>query len=660
MGLFDFFRKQKNFSYVGTGLLTGGVSSDISSLEDAAIKNPYVNRALTLRAQAISDLEWEIVNDDRPNQKLMSWFANPVNLTPRQFLQKIQYWRDITGIAFIRKSFPQPELLDGDRITLLVTPSEIKVLYMRVFWTDTYDISEVALITGQSPFVRIIKDISPLSTVFEDSKLQYRQMEVLSNIFNNGAFLNMIFTTQDKLTPQQIDTIKEQIREKYAAPSNAGKVMLLSGSDWKVVDIRNSPLQFGMKEVDDLTKQRIMIAFGIPSVFFNDMQGVNKAVAQTQEYIFEKYVTKPLANDLAEQITTKLLDNKAEFRFKFTENLSLEDKQILEQIRDIQLKNGTTYINEIRTQDGLDPVPWGNQWWGNLNMTPLGTANPQPNPETAKILEKLEKIEQRLEVKENKEFDFDLISKDYITMTEPMEKRLAKEIMDIFSKQEKYILNELNKKKSQNGIITKIKLEDIVDLTLPDEWKDYYIKHLKPFILSFMQQAGDKVLSSLGFSASFNLQVPKIQENLMKSLEKSASEVIQTTRKDIYDQLLEGIQNGEGIPDLANRMKTLFEETYKNRSQTIARTETISATNYAKLEAGSQAGMRKKVWITAIDERTRTGHAEANAQVRNIDEPFHVAIEAGGEKEELMYPGDKAGSPGNTINCRCTVAFRRD
>jgi hypothetical protein len=36
--------------------------------------------------------------------------------------------------------------------------------------------------------------------------------------------------------------------------------------------------------------------------------------------------------------------------------------------------------------------------------------------------------------------------------------------------------------------------------------------------------------------------------------------------------------------------------------------------------------------------------------VQPIDKPFDV----GGE--QLMYPGDPdGGSPGNTINCRCTV-----
>jgi HK97 family phage portal protein len=648
MGLFDFIKK-KNFSYVGTGILTGGVTSDITSLEDAAIKNPYINRALTLRAQTISDLEWEIVNGDKPNQKLTSWFSNPVNLTPRQFIQKIQYWRDITGIAFIRKGFPQPELLDGDRVSLLVTPSEIKVIYMRTFGTDVYDISDVALITGQSPFVRIIKDMSPLLTIIEDAKTQYRQMEVLSNLFKNGAFLNIILATEDHLTKDQVQTILDQIKEKYSSPQNSGKIMLLSNSRWQVYDIKTNPNDFGMKDIDDFAMRRIAIAFGIPTIFFNDMQSVNRAVAQTQEYIFEKYVIRPLAKDLAEQITIKLLDGKAEFRFNFNQNLSLEDQEILARIRETELRSGLRYINEFRQEDGLDPVPWGNEWWGPLNMTPLSSVKTQAN-DTEKILEKLEKIEQRLKKKEYKT-NREQVWKSYASMVEPMEKRLAKEVMDIFRKQEKDILRQLEALKSKNDIEKKdtLRPQDIVAISVSEEWKDYIVKHLKPFLLSFMQQAGDKVLSDLGFGISFDVQVPGIQEALMESLEKSASEIIRTTRKDVYKELLEGIQNGEGIPDLANRMKTLFEETYKHRSETIARTETISATNYATLEAGKQVGITRKQWLTALDERTREWHAEADGQTVGIDEPFIVM------GEPLMYPGDKAGSPENIINCRCTV-----
>jgi uncharacterized protein with gpF-like domain len=54
-------------------------------------------------------------------------------------------------------------------------------------------------------------------------------------------------------------------------------------------------------------------------------------------------------------------------------------------------------------------------------------------------------------------------------------------------------------------------------------------------------------------------------------------------------------------------------------------------------------------WILGYVQLQVDDHLAADGQVQDIDEPFDV----GGE--QLMYPGDPAGSPGNTINCRCTV-----
>lgn len=56
----------------------------------------------------------------------------------------------------------------------------------------------------------------------------------------------------------------------------------------------------------------------------------------------------------------------------------------------------------------------------------------------------------------------------------------------------------------------------------------------------------------------------------------------------------------------------------------------------------------KKRWISSrIPGRTRPEHWEADGQVVPIDKPFIV----GGE--ELDFPRDPKGSPGNTINCMC-------
>lgn len=56
-----------------------------------------------------------------------------------------------------------------------------------------------------------------------------------------------------------------------------------------------------------------------------------------------------------------------------------------------------------------------------------------------------------------------------------------------------------------------------------------------------------------------------------------------------------------------------------------------------------------KRWLTAGDERVRPAHVAANGQTVPWNEPFIV----GGER--LMYPTDRAGSPGNVMRCRCKV-----
>lgn len=86
------------------------------------------------------------------------------------------------------------------------------------------------------------------------------------------------------------------------------------------------------------------------------------------------------------------------------------------------------------------------------------------------------------------------------------------------------------------------------------------------------------------------------------------------------------------------------------RAETITRTELgriyEMATQSRLEEAEKIIGKRlKKMWSSSGKPTGRPEHQAIDGQIRDIDEPFDVA----GEK--LMYPGDPAGSPWNTINC---------
>jgi len=111
---------------------------------------------------------------------------------------------------------------------------------------------------------------------------------------------------------------------------------------------------------------------------------------------------------------------------------------------------------------------------------------------------------------------------------------------------------------------------------------------------------------------------------------------------------LEGLANREIARNITERIPTIA----NYRSNTIARTETHSASGYASEMAATETGLSlKKEWVAFIDGREREAHAEANGQVVARDEDFTV----GGE--QLSYAGDPSGSAENIINCRCTVLY---
>ena len=71
--------------------------------------------------------------------------------------------------------------------------------------------------------------------------------------------------------------------------------------------------------------------------------------------------------------------------------------------------------------------------------------------------------------------------------------------------------------------------------------------------------------------------------------------------------------------------------------------------NEAAIETYRQSGVvERKIWLAALDDRTRDAHREAHRQVVELEAAFLV----GGES--ISHPGE--GSPENAINCRCTVA----
>jgi uncharacterized protein with gpF-like domain len=128
--------------------------------------------------------------------------------------------------------------------------------------------------------------------------------------------------------------------------------------------------------------------------------------------------------------------------------------------------------------------------------------------------------------------------------------------------------------------------------------------------------------------------------------------ITSTTQAMIQRLLQKAIDEGYGVAKAQALIRSEFTTMSRLRAERIARTEIVSASNLGSIEAARSTGLNlQKNWLSTRDARTREAHAEVDGQSADLNGYFIV------DGEELMYPGDINGSPGNLINCRCSITY---
>ena len=124
-------------------------------------------------------------------------------------------------------------------------------------------------------------------------------------------------------------------------------------------------------------------------------------------------------------------------------------------------------------------------------------------------------------------------------------------------------------------------------------------------------------------------------------------------KRQISAAVTSGILQGKSIGKISSDLQDRIQGINRTSAVRAARTAMTNAQNAGRQDSYVQAakmGIKvRKRWIATKDMRTRHEHGAADGQTVDYDKPFDV----GGE--EIMFPGDRSGSPWNTYNCRCTM-----
>jgi len=182
-----------------------------------------------------------------------------------------------------------------------------------------------------------------------------------------------------------------------------------------------------------------------------------------------------------------------------------------------------------------------------------------------------------------------------------------------------------------------------VNATVPD-FAPLFTKH----VTSAVDEAGLAAVAEIGVGV-WDLSDPGVIEWIKTQGLTKATIVLETTRDALRQTVAQGLEAGEGIRELAKRIRAVFDVASTSRAQAIARTEVNTAANYGRVQGYRQTGVVEgKEWITARDERVRVTHKAADKQTVGLHEDFQVGAGSG------PAPG-QIGLAEEDINCRCTL-----
>ena len=448
------------------------------------------------------------------------------------------------------------------------------------------------------------------------------------NLIDNQGIPSGILSSESNLTPEQIEKISEQWNQKYMGTKKAGKTAILGGG-LKYTPITISPKDMGVLADDKNAKEKLCNAYGQSLGLYSE--NATEANATVAYQSFMRDAIRPRLRRMEQKINEQLCSKFDENIFVAFDNPVPEDREFTLKKTESDLKHFVMSINEVRTEEGREPVPWGNVPLAPLNIMPLGSRPdiPDSSNEEGKAIKSDDDYEEKLNRAREKYAEL------FIKKTDPLEAKIKPEINKVFDEQEKEAQRLLRQGKS----ITKDP-QNVINLPKTKKELERWAKMLVPFITEVVKINGDDAMSDLGIGTGFDITNPRVARWIKEHGAEAVKNISDTTMEALRRTLQEGIANGESIPKLSERIADTYGQARDYRTDRIARTETTTASNQGTLEAYKQSEVvEKKEWVATLDDRVRPEHEAMDGEVVDLDSAFSNGLQSPGEP-----------------NCRCTIA----
>jgi len=484
------------------------------------------------------------------------------------------------------------------------------------------------------------KGISPLATlmreIFTDDEASTFTAALLTNLGVPGTIISA-GDSDTEITQDQATQMKAEFEHKFSG-DNRGRAMVLGGNV-KVNTVTFTPEQMQLTQLRRLPEERVAAVLGTPAVLVGLGAGMDKMIynnySEAREAAFEEHLI-PLGQDLAEELMLQLVPDfedvtKVELDFDTsTIRVLQEDQNALATRLEVMLRSGQVTLAEARQRWAMPPLADVLAERGSAepdpgdvlllpsSIKPMPIEDlllpPAPPPTIAPLVpvvppeadegdaEEEVPPTKRRRLTGRKAFSqpdqwFTRAADDVASLTDdatpPLERLFARTGRAVLAGlpaslpvKALVLAGHSNGRKADEPVPP-----DLANL-VPGSHERDLTRTLRDTHEAAIAKAADSVADGLGIS----FQLPfEVTDDVLDGLATRIRDIADGTRDDVRRIVRHALDRGATIDDLRDDLRGLFTETYRNRSRTIARTESGTAYN-----AGTIASYRESGIVTGV------------------------------------------------------------
>lgn len=464
-------------------------------------------------------------------------------------------------------------------------------------------------------------------------------------------------------TPEQEKRFTEKWKQDQHRRLSNSSAPAITPTGYKLVQLA---MQTGKEIVPLLEHWRDeqLMGFFTPRSVLGQVVSGDRSSAEVNQWVFDRYGVSPIATLISDGVTHQLAPDFDPSIFVEFEPFVSEDKAFVLEQETADTQNKVRSPQQILRDRGGDPedASWGEFPVGTLaeapytgDVEPIGPnfagaiTNPVVPPNTTEEGEP-ENEDERARHRLSVWFAPVQEWRRQIRREKKFVPAFLRQMRSIFRDQETSVLSRLE----DDGDRSRHNRVTAEELFAPGEWTALFKRRVDPVRDLAFREILAETLVGLGQSETF-VFTDAMRQFLKNEGAALVKETGATTQLRITEALQVSVAQGEGVSGQAALIKRVFAERRKNGARTIARTETLKASQRAQIDGFKTSKVvEKKQWNTSLDDVVRNSHAATNEQIVDLDDFFVL-----GDLEDADAPGIGGGggslSAGNTINCRCFV-----